>query len=662
MSTNNVQLKRGTAAAFANVATKDPNTIYFITDTNRIYVGDSEYSRPVLYSSEAPSETMPQGTLYIREVTENSITRQQLYYSNGSTWTAVNIEPESILTEAIVVGNDGNVTPTAVTTTFKVPTITVDTKGRVSSAVERTIDLVNFMPKKGGTFTGDVVVDADLTADSIKTDGTIEITSNNTERINILGTEQTTNTTTVLFKNNLGTAATPIKIEAKYRKENSNDDSSYLGVRANQISLGGKVVDIRGDVAIWGSTSTSGPITINAGDYAGTAATQRYVDNAIASALSVSDAMVLKGTLGTNGTVTAFNNIDLTTAVKGDTYKVITSDVLPAANSSDSTDHILTPGDLIVYMGEDKFIYVPSGDEDVTSVKVAGSGDTINVSTTAQTGTVVLGDAAAKKVSTSTILNGNGASDDNVPTELAVKTYVDDTNTKIGVTATTRNNNPYWGTISGTLSSNLSTTPSNGTVVLGSAAAKDVMCEFGPANLHSGNKHDNFLPSAGAVFDLVNNYKTCIALHNPQSDKNINVPNFNPEFAGAPDGGGAKGLIILGSTAGKDATTSISDTDNLIPTSKAIKTYVDDSIEALTDTKVTTVTTSGDGNAVTGGDISEDGATLTLTKGESFIPVSGGTFTGAVTLAGAPTTDLNAATKKYVDDSISAAALTWGTL
>ena len=66
MPTNNVQFKRGTMAAFANVATKDPNTIYFITDTNRIYVGDSEYSRPVLYGNAAPSNTMPQGTLYKR--------------------------------------------------------------------------------------------------------------------------------------------------------------------------------------------------------------------------------------------------------------------------------------------------------------------------------------------------------------------------------------------------------------------------------------------------------------------------------------------------------------------------------------------------------------------------------------------------------------------
>ena len=36
-----------------------------------------------------------------------------------------------------------------------------------------------------------------------------------------------------------------------------------------------------------------------------------------------------------------------------------------------------------------------------------------------------------------------------------------------------------------------------------------------------------------------------------------------------------------------------------------------------------------------------------------FLPKSGGTMTGALTLAGAPTNDLHAATKKYVDDAVS---------
>lgn len=37
------------------------------------------------------------------------------------------------------------------------------------------------------------------------------------------------------------------------------------------------------------------------------------------------------------------------------------------------------------------------------------------------------------------------------------------------------------------------------------------------------------------------------------------------------------------------------------------------------------------------------------------LALSGGTLTGALVLAAAPTTDMQAATKKYVDDAITAA-------
>ena len=43
-------------------------------------------------------------------------------------------------------------------------------------------------------------------------------------------------------------------------------------------------------------------------------------------------------------------------------------------------------------------------------------------------------------------------------------------------------------------------------------------------------------------------------------------------------------------------------------------------------------------------------------KASNYMPKSGGTFTGSITLSGAPTADLHATTKKYVDDTAAAAA------
>lgn len=41
-----LKILRGTQANYNNIANKDPNAIYFITDTKRIYIGTEEFSRP----------------------------------------------------------------------------------------------------------------------------------------------------------------------------------------------------------------------------------------------------------------------------------------------------------------------------------------------------------------------------------------------------------------------------------------------------------------------------------------------------------------------------------------------------------------------------------------------------------------------------------------
>ena len=449
-----IQFKHGLQETFSNI-TKDSNTIYFITDTNRLFVGDSEYTRPVQHGSELPTSKNPANSLFVKETG----TSRELYYSkDGTAWDMIAYLPATITGGVFGDNTSGTV---AYGSTVKVPKVTVDNRGYVTAAEDVTITLPtsdkvttvttsgdgnavtggsisndgatltltkgeSFVPASGGTFSGDVIVNGDLTAESIKTSRNINITS--THKQGNDGDHDVYNRTTINFINN-GTSIeeTPIQIEAEYDlvTEAGSRTHSSLSTFSDEVSITGKSIHI-GNYP-YSYTYISGVLELdNYPSDVFEAATKGYVDNAIASAISASDAMVFKGTVGTSGTVASISVMDYSTAATGDTYKVITTDTLPAANSSDSSEHDLTPGDLIVYMGESKFIYVPSGDEDVTSVKVAGSGDTINVSTTAQTGTIVLGDVATKKVSTSTTLNGNGASNDNVPTELAVKTYVDD--------------------------------------------------------------------------------------------------------------------------------------------------------------------------------------------------------------------------------------------
>ena len=70
-----IQFKAGLYANFAAITSKDVNTIYFCTDTQQIFVGDTEYSRPVLSGTGAPSDGAakhnPPRTLYFDTTNKN---------------------------------------------------------------------------------------------------------------------------------------------------------------------------------------------------------------------------------------------------------------------------------------------------------------------------------------------------------------------------------------------------------------------------------------------------------------------------------------------------------------------------------------------------------------------------------------------------------------
>ena len=161
--------------------------------------------------------------------------------------------------------------------------------------------------------------------------------------------------------------------------------------------------------------------------------TPTEINSVIGNISSSVSGMQFKGTVGTSGTVTDISSIQ--SPQNGDTYKIITGITLTSEQSLDGNEHELTVGDIII-CSSDKWVFVPSGNEDITSIKIAGSGDTINVSTTAQTGDVVLGTAAG--VNTATSVTNDTTT---VPTTGAVKTYVDDTvgalENTLGTAATT---------------------------------------------------------------------------------------------------------------------------------------------------------------------------------------------------------------------------------
>lgn len=165
-----------------------------------------------------------------------------------------------------------------------------------------------------------------------------------------------------------------------------------------------------------GGTFT-GAVTLNADPTANLhPATKQYVDSKISSSIAASDAMVFKGTIGSDGTSTTLP----TSAAVGDTYKVITQISINADNSYTASTETAKVGDLVVAMTKDpKWLVVPSGDEIVTTVKYSTT--TSDLTTSAKSGSITLGEAATKQIDSSI---ASGSTSTKLPTSKAVVDYV----------------------------------------------------------------------------------------------------------------------------------------------------------------------------------------------------------------------------------------------
>ena len=59
----------GTQEQYNGVVSKDPNTLYFLTDTLKIMKGDKDYTSSVLLVTSFPDSGQIQGKLYINTTT-----------------------------------------------------------------------------------------------------------------------------------------------------------------------------------------------------------------------------------------------------------------------------------------------------------------------------------------------------------------------------------------------------------------------------------------------------------------------------------------------------------------------------------------------------------------------------------------------------------------
>ena len=130
-----VLFSAGLQSAYNGISVKNANTIYFTTDTRRIYIGDTEYSRPVAYGAQLPSGYMPPNSLFY------NTTSSTLYFSqDGTGWTPCsNFYTHPSFTDRVL-GPSADATLTF-GGTFTVPGITVNEEGHVSAGEDHTMTM-----------------------------------------------------------------------------------------------------------------------------------------------------------------------------------------------------------------------------------------------------------------------------------------------------------------------------------------------------------------------------------------------------------------------------------------------------------------------------------------------------------------------------------------
>lgn len=125
-----VQFAYGLQSGYDAIQSKDLNTIYFCTDSGRLFKGDVEFSRPVQHGSALPGDFMPPNSTFVVE----SNGYRDLYYSkDGASWEKIG----RVYTD-VQIGTKGEATARTLDfgDTFKVVNLTVDAHGFVTSAKE----------------------------------------------------------------------------------------------------------------------------------------------------------------------------------------------------------------------------------------------------------------------------------------------------------------------------------------------------------------------------------------------------------------------------------------------------------------------------------------------------------------------------------------------
>ena len=366
----NVKFLSGLYENYVSIGSKDLNTIYFCTNTQQLFVGETEYTRPVNHGNSLPQGYMPPNSLFYHE------TEKVLYFSqDGASWQSVsNFYTHPTFTQRVLGDQEGGALTYG--QTFKIPKVTVDQNGHVSAGedIEFTMPSAQDIPEVPD-------VEAEVTGSG-----------------NVITNVSASGHTVTAEKG--FTAASQTDLDAVEETANAAMPKS-------------------------GGTFT-GAVTVQTPTQDGHAATKGYVDQEAAAAeqaakeyadsiLGANDAMVFKGTLGTGGTVEALP----TTYQTGWTYRVIEAGtyagqacevgdlIIAIADAADDGDN----ADWTIAQTNIDGAVTHSADLTADNIVVGNGSGSVKPSSTKLSDLATNADLAGKVDKTTTV-NGHALSDD----------------------------------------------------------------------------------------------------------------------------------------------------------------------------------------------------------------------------------------------------------
>ena len=132
---NQVKFLAGLYTNYAKITSKDVDAVYFCTDTQQIFIGETEYTRPVLVGTSLPDTGVPNSLYY-------QTSNKTLYAYIDDTWSAVATNYTHPAFTERVLGQGETTRKLAFGESFKIPSgLTVNNQGHVTAGSDVTITL-----------------------------------------------------------------------------------------------------------------------------------------------------------------------------------------------------------------------------------------------------------------------------------------------------------------------------------------------------------------------------------------------------------------------------------------------------------------------------------------------------------------------------------------